>query len=462
MSQSSDTVRARAVQDLDVSADGTALLVSHAGGRVLVYDLARVLCGAGPAAASQGEGSKEQQQIQSALGCIVAIPASAHAWGDAQTRALTGASPDRPMISAYTESVFRYDSLVGHARSSGRCRARFSRCGRFVLGGSGDGMAYVWELPRRPHERWRGCIGGADLEPQWVLRGDGVEDSPSEVAWGGVAPGGEVSSSTRLALGGTDGIVRVWRPQLPLHAAPGASTGRCSLGAVDGADAERPRRFDGGRFVTGNGEECYEAVRYTAQPSRHRPHGELWSRVVASRARELSAARPVAASGPSRWTIRSEAIAPAGSAGAPPLSTEDDAAGGVREPPALVRQRSALLCVPHDYASTQSLSDAATYAASPTARAATPAAELLARAYALAVEDAPELLPARGSRGDFRLAVRDDDRDLGGGLGAAVGAREDEDGREVHASAQQQAGGCTRGATGATAADVRSSGRSPR
>jgi len=73
-------------------------------------------------------------------------------------------------------------------------------------------MAYVWGMPQQARHRWQGCVSGADLQPQWVLYGDGVADVPCEVAWGGTAPGELVSAATRIALGGNDGIVRTWRP----------------------------------------------------------------------------------------------------------------------------------------------------------------------------------------------------------------------------------------------------------
>lgn len=329
LSQLSDEGRVRAVQDLKVSADGASLLVSHAGGRALVYDLARVLCGGGPArsdASATGVGSGHGQ------GHVASIPAAASQRGVPQAL-LTGMSPDRPVISACADSRFRYDALAGHARcmSGRRTRMCFSRCGRFVLGGSGDGMAYVWTLPQRPHERWQGCITGLDILPSWALFGDGIEEAPCEVAWGG-GSGGFVSDATRLAVGGNDGVVRVWRSS-PAARDRGAGKQRmpCNYGeqsSADGATWSRRNvsRFEASTGRSTDGADRFVALPYADQPRRHLPQGGLLSRVTVPTRSAAAPRRPQ-----QQWSQHSVAI----------TASESEAAegGSFRDPPALIRHQ---------------------------------------------------------------------------------------------------------------------------
>ena len=328
LSQPSDEGRVRAVQDLRVSADGASLLVSHAGGRALVYDLARVLCGGGPArpdASATGAGSGHGQ------GHVASIPAAATRPGGPQAL-LTGMSPDRPVIGACADSRFRYDALAGHARcmSGRRTRMCFSRCGRFVLGGSGDGMAYVWTLPQRPHERWQGCLTGLDILPSWALYGDGIEEAPCEVAWGG--PGSFVSDATRLAVGGNDGVVRVWRSSpTARNRGPGMQRTPCNYGEQSSAHGVPGTRRSVSRFevFTGratDGDDKFVAVPYADQPRRHVPQGGLLSRVTMPTRSATALPRPH-----QQWSQHSVAT----------TASESEAAEGrsFRNPPALVRHQ---------------------------------------------------------------------------------------------------------------------------
>ena len=319
LSQTNDEGRGRGVNGIDVSADGTALLVSHVSGRIIVYDLARVLCGSGPA-------SKELA-VRVPPGQVTAIPSAYHALPCQHADTLTGKSPGRPQLGAYTQSAFHFDSLSGHARCTGgsRNRALFSRCGRFVLSGSGDGMAYVWELPQTPRKRFQGCISGEDVLPQLVLFGDGVENSPCEVAWGGATPGGEVSASTRIAIGANDGVVRVWRPSTS-HARSTTGTvadegGNSYRGGRDcvGLESRQPSRVDSTWGRTTDGPDRLLAIPYLAQQRRHRPQGGLLSRVNAA----------------SHLAVR-EAQRECGGLGSISREVEHH---DIREPPTLVRRR---------------------------------------------------------------------------------------------------------------------------
>lgn len=246
VSQHDDSGRGRAVTGLDISFDGAALLVAHASGRVQVYDLPWMMCGCGPP--TKGGTGAVTSVPSGSLGLSTPLTASDYA----SVSELTGVSPSRPLLSAHSsECAYRYDSLTGHCRPGGR--PRFSRCGRFVLSGSSDGMACMWELPRT-HKRWRGCLSGVDIAPTMVLYGDGA--TACEVAWGGESAGSDVSDRTRVCVGGSDGCVRIWQA-LP------------SSEMLDIAPAIVKAETTGYLF---------RARYYSEQVHRHAPQGGLLSR----------------------------------------------------------------------------------------------------------------------------------------------------------------------------------------
>lgn len=110
----------------------------------------------------------------------------------------------RLAVSAAESTIYVYDAkdlslghsvaLTGHTQTSFYIRARFSPCGRFVMSGSADSKAYIWDLDDY------GCDG--ELEPLICLEGHQGGETAG-VAWCATDP-------LKVATCGDDATAKVW------------------------------------------------------------------------------------------------------------------------------------------------------------------------------------------------------------------------------------------------------------
>ena len=220
--------RAYGINGIDVSLPAAALLVSYKSSRVLTYDLSRLLTGSGGAASScsinsssinsSSDGGRLAPTAAVVRGPATARPTAANpdrtpegsrVRNSAAWRGVPVASPSpgtlrgRGSLSAQNPSVC-FDEFGGHFNNSFYLRTHFSPCGRYIVAGSQDRRAYVWELPSRPASRFAGIERGSYTTPSLVLCGH--EGEVSDVAWGGGVGG----IGHRIATCADDGTVRLW------------------------------------------------------------------------------------------------------------------------------------------------------------------------------------------------------------------------------------------------------------
>lgn len=319
LSQPVESGRQYGVSSVDVSPDGASLLAAYTSNRILTYDLPRLLHGAGgapvlddgairwlvsgppsadaeaaagtspssqpsplPAAAlpgrselggpATGSGKKRPRSAASLSGALsptraaqqrhrlteFRTPARAsvrysQAWQTLGTRTPGGEA----LVSEESQSANagHWDEFGGHSSGGFYSKARFSRCGRFVLSGSHDGNAYVWAtepamrssredgdesdligcFPALRDRRFTGAYRSRHILPLVVLPHHAAQ-AVNDIAWGGIpvdaAPlDGCLTDSLRIATGCDLSIVRVWAP-FNLNGAP-------ADGFETASDAER-------------------------------------------------------------------------------------------------------------------------------------------------------------------------------------------------------------------------------